>query len=167
MEAGGNGHVAVLSAGYFDIAVAGELLAHRGEEVASGSVEGFVDAVSEEAGLEAGGPEECLLGDGDALDGEEFLGVFGLIDGDEVVFEAGDLVQLLEADDGEAGSGEAVLAGVLGGASLAFGGARSCGTGGIGAIGGDLLRGDGFGEAYGLFTRAVARLQSEFEAGLR
>ena len=31
--------------------------------------------------------------------GEQFLGVDGLVDGDEVVLEAGDCLQVLEADD--------------------------------------------------------------------
>jgi hypothetical protein len=92
--------------------------------------------------VEAFDAEEGLLGEGDALDGEEFLGVDGLVDGDGVFAEAGDLVEFLEADDGEGGGGESVLAGVLGGAGFAFGGAGSSGLGGVGAVGGESLIGD-------------------------
>jgi hypothetical protein len=61
------------------------------------------------------------LGEGDTLDGEELLGVDGLVDGDGVLAEAGDLVEIFEADDGEGGGGESVFAGVLGGADLPSG----------------------------------------------
>ena len=71
--------------------------------------------------LEARGAEDSLLGEGDALDGEEFLGVDGLVDGDEVGPEMGDLIEVFEADDGEGGGGEAVFAGILCGAGLALG----------------------------------------------
>jgi hypothetical protein len=71
-----------------------------------------------------------------ALDGEEFLGVDGLVDGDEVFAEAGDLVEFFEADDGEGGGGESVFAGVLGGAGFAFWGTGPGGLGGVGSVGG-------------------------------
>ena len=74
------------------------------------------------------------------LDGEEFLGVYGLVDAHEIVPEMGDLIDVFEPDDGEGGGGEAVFAGILGGADLAFWGTRSGRFGGIGAIGGDLFR---------------------------
>ncbi len=109
---------------------------------------GLVEAGGEEAGLEARGAEEGLLGEGDALDGEEFLGVDGLVDGDEVVLEMGDLMEVFEADDGEGGGGEAVFAGILGGAGLASRGARAGGTGGVGAVGGELHLGDGWFGAW-------------------
>jgi hypothetical protein len=87
------------------------------------------------------------LGEGDALQGEELLGVDGLVDGDEVVAEAGDFLEVFEADDGEGGTSEDVLAGVLGRVGLALRGARSGGFGGVGAIGGrrgvEGRRGDG------------------------
>ena len=51
----------------------------------------------------------------------------------------------LEPDDGEGGAGKGVGPGILGGAGLAFGGARAGGAGGVGAIGGVLLFGDGRG----------------------
>jgi len=84
-------------------------------------VEGEIEAVGEEAGFEAGGAEDRLLREGHALEGEQFLGVDGLVDGGEVRFEMGDFVEVFEADDGEGGGCEAVKAGVAGGASLAFG----------------------------------------------
>ena len=135
--------VAVLGAGDFDIAITGEFWAHEEDGVAGG-VEGLVEAGGEEAGFEARGAEDGLLGEGDALDGEEFLGVDGLVDGDEVGSEMGDLMEVFEADDGEGGGGEAVFAGILGGAGLALRGAGPGGLGGVGAIGGELFLGDGF-----------------------
>src|ERR1039457_1047111 len=83
------------------------------------------------------------LGEGDALDGEEFLGVDGLVEGHEVVLEVGDFLEVFEAYDGVTGGGESVFAGVLGEAGLAFRGTGAGRLGGIGAIGGELLRGDG------------------------
>jgi hypothetical protein len=92
-----------------------------------------------DAFFEAGGAEEGLLGEGDALDGIHLLGVDGLVESDGVVTEVGDLLGVFEADDGVIGGGEAVFAGVLGGTGLAFRGARAGRFGGVGAIGGDLL----------------------------
>ena len=59
-------------------------------------------------------------------------GVDGVIGCDEV----------FETDDGEVGGGEAVFAGILGRAGLAFRGAGAGGIGCVGAIGGELLRGN-------------------------
>jgi hypothetical protein len=134
VKARGQGEIAVLGAGDFE--VAGEFVAHGGDGVAA-AVEGFVERGGEEAGFEAGGAEDGLLGEGDALDGEEFLGVDGAVDGDEVVCESLDLVEFFESDDGKSGGGEAVLSGVLRGAGFALGGARSGGTPGVGAVGGE------------------------------
>jgi hypothetical protein len=83
------------------------------------------------------------LGDGHAFEGEQFLGIDGLVAGDEVGAEVSDFVDIFEADDGEAGGGEAMLAGVLGGAGLACRRSWSGRTGGIGAVGGELLFGNG------------------------
>ena len=71
VEAIGEGIVAVLLAG--DLDVADEVLAHGGEGPAL-VVQTLVEAGGEEAGFESGGADEGLLGEGDALDGEEFLG---------------------------------------------------------------------------------------------
>ena len=134
--------VAVLGAGDFDIAIADEVLAHGDDGIAA-AVEGLVEAGGEEAGLEAGSADESLLSEGDALQGEEFLGVDGLVESGEVGGEMGDLIQIFEADDCKGGGGEAVRAGIAGGAGLAFRGARAGGVGGVGPIGGALLFGDG------------------------
>jgi hypothetical protein len=91
--------------------------AHEGFAIAG---EGLVEEGGADAFVEAFDAEEDLLGEGDALDGEEFLGVDGLVDGDGVFAEAGDLVDVFEADDGEGGGGESVFAGVEGGAGLAL-----------------------------------------------
>ena len=143
VEAFGEEVVAVLGLGDFVIVV-DELVgdAHQGAAVA---VEGLIEEGGAKAVVEAFDAEEGLLGEGDALDGEELLGVDGLVDGDEVLAEAGDLVEVFEADDGEGGGGESVFAGVLGGAGFAFWGAGSGGLGGVGAVGGELFIGDGFG----------------------
>ena len=126
--------VAILRLGDFVIVV-DELVgdAHQGAAVA---VEGFIEESSAQAGVEALDAEEGLLGESNALDGEELLGVDGLVDGDSVLAEAGDLVEVFEADDGEGGGGEPVFAGVLSGAGFAFGGAGSGGLGGVGSVGG-------------------------------
>jgi hypothetical protein len=151
MEAFGEEEVAVLGAGDLDVAVAAELGIHGEEGLVAGDVEGLVEAVGEEAGFEAGGAAEGLLSDGHALQGEQFLGVDGLVDGDEVLLEIGDLLKVFEADDGVGGGGEAVAAGVLGGDGFALGGARAGGMGGVGAVGGERGGGDGtfgFGGAW-------------------
>jgi hypothetical protein len=140
VEAFGEGVGAVLGLRDGDIAIADELLGHADEELAGG-VEGFVEAGGEEAALEVGDAEHGLLGEGDALDGEQLLGVDGPVDGDEIGAEAGNFLKVFEADDGEVRGSEAVLAGVLRGAGLAFGGAGAGGMGRIGPISGELLFG--------------------------
>jgi hypothetical protein len=142
LEAIGEGVVAVLGFGDFDIAMAYEVLGHGDKELAGG-IEGFVEATSEKAGFEAGDAEHGLLGQGNALDGEELLGVDGLVNADEIGAKVGDFLEVFEADDGEVGAGEAVLTGVLGGAGLAIGGSGTGGVGRIGAIGGELFGGYG------------------------
>ena len=142
LEAFGEEVIAVLGAGDGAIVIAGKLFVDHDQRTVIGS-EGFIEAGGEESGLEAGGAEEGLLGDGHTLEGEEFLGVDGLVDGDEVVTEMGDVFEILDADDGEAGSGESVFAGVLGRAGLAFWSAGSSGMGGVGAVGSALSVGYG------------------------
>jgi hypothetical protein len=104
--------VAVLGAGDFDIPLTGEFWDHEDHRAIAG-VEGLVEAGGEEAGFQARAAEDSLLGEGEALDGEEFLGVDGLVDGNEVGPEVGDLIEVFEADDGEGGGGEAVFTAVL------------------------------------------------------
>jgi len=116
----------------------------------SGGIERLIETGAEEAGFETGGAEKGLLGESDPLDGEEFL---GFVDGQEIVLEMGDIVEIFEADDGVRGCGEAVFAGVLGGAGLALQGARAGGTGGVDAVGGELFFGDGFLGHFGLLFK--------------
>jgi hypothetical protein len=142
VEAIAQQEVAVLGTGDFDIAIAGDGGIHEADGFAA-AIEGGVEAGGEVAGFEAGAAEDGVLGEGDALQGEEFLGVDGPVDGDEVVAEAGDFLEVFEADHGEGGPGENVFAGVLGRVGLALGGARSGGLGGVGAIGGEAFGGDG------------------------
>ena len=138
LETFGQGVGAVLSCRDFD--TAGEVVG-QGEGQGAIVREGGVEARGEQAGFESGAAEEGLLREGDALDGEQLLGIDRLVGGDEVLLEAGDGVELFQADDGEVGGGEAVLAGVLGGGGLALGRARSGGAGGVGAIGGEATGG--------------------------
>src|SRR5438552_3182253 len=97
-------------------------------------VEGHVETGGEDAGLEAGGAEHGLLRESHLLEGEQLLGVDGLVDGEEVVLETGDLIEFFEPDDGEGGGGEAVSAGILARAGLAFGSAGASALGGVGAV---------------------------------
>jgi hypothetical protein len=55
-----------------------------------------------------------------------------------------DFLEVFEADDGEVRGGEAMLAGVLRGTGLAFGGAGAGGVSGIGQIRGELFFRYGF-----------------------
>jgi hypothetical protein len=143
MEAFGERIVAILGACDFDIAITDEFLGH-GKDRIPGGFEGLIEACGKQAGLEARGTEDCLLGQGHALDSEEFLGVNGLISCHKVGLEVGDFLEVFQADDGERGGPKTMLAGVLGGMGLAVGGAGSGGVSGVGAIGGELLVGDGF-----------------------
>jgi hypothetical protein len=131
---------AVLGAG--DLDIPGEFFVEQEQGAAIG-VHGLVEAGDEEAGFEGSGAEQGVLGEGQAFEGEEFLGVGGLVDGEEVGFEVFDGLEFLDAEDGEGGGGEAVLAGVEGGAGFTFGGAGAGGLGCVGAVGGELLGGDG------------------------
>jgi hypothetical protein len=55
-----------------------------------------------------------LLRQSDALDGEEFLRVYGLVAGDGVGFELRDFAKVLDARHAEAGSAEFVMGDVVG-----------------------------------------------------
>jgi hypothetical protein len=81
----------------------------------------LIQASGEETGLKGGGTKKCLLRSGDVFDGEEFGGIDGPVEGDEVGLEVGDRAEIFGTDVGEVGGSEAVLAGVLGGAGLALG----------------------------------------------
>src|ERR1017187_6294221 len=104
-------------------------------------VEGFVEAGGEEAGFEAGGADEGQLAGGDALNGEEFLGVDGAVEIQGVLAELVDFVEVFEADDGEGVAGEAVFAGVEGGFHLTGGGTGPGGFLSVDAVGGVLFIG--------------------------
>ena len=132
-EALGEAEIAILGAGDFEV-----VSEDFGEELVNREVFGvhdLIEADSEEAVFEGGAAEQGLLGEGDAFDGEEFLGVDGPIAGDGVSPEVGDDVDFFEADDGEVFGVEGVLARVLGRAGFAFGGAGSSGVLGVGAVG--------------------------------
>ena len=133
-EAFGEGEVLFLAAAHFQ----GRVAEGAVEKVDRFGVAGIIEAGGEEAAFKAGGAEEVLLGEGDALDGGEFLGVGGLVEVDEVFAEFDDVVEALEDGDGEIGGGEEVFAGVLGRSSFAFGSAGARGTAGVGLVGGDL-----------------------------
>jgi hypothetical protein len=143
VEAFGERIVAILGAGDFNIAITNEFLGH-GEDRMPGGLEGLVKARGKQAGLEARGAEERLLGQSHALDGEQFLGVDGLISGHKVGLDMGDFLEVFQPDDGERGCPKTMLAGILGRAGLAVGGAGSRRVSGISAIGGELFVGDGF-----------------------
>ena len=134
-EALGEGEVLFLGAGHLEVGIA----VGRVEEIDGLGVAGVVKAGGKHAAFEAGGAQQVELGDGDALDGAEFLGVDGAVDGDEVGAEFADVVEAFEDGDGEIGSSEAVFAGVLGRSGFAFGGARTGGAEGIGPVRGKLL----------------------------
>ena len=129
-----------MGAGDFDIT---DKSRGQGAERGPVVVQGHVEAVDEDAGFEARGAKPGLLRESDYLEGEQLLGVDRLVDGEEIVLETGDLIELFEPDDGEGGGGEAVSAGVLGGAGLAFGSARAGTLGRVGAVGCELLIGSG------------------------
>src|ERR1039458_3433319 len=103
--------------------------------------EGSVEATGQHTGLEAGDAEEGHLAEGDALDGEDFLGVDGTVGVEGILAEVVEGLEVFEADDGEGGAGEAVLAGVESGLGFAGGGAGAGGFLRVAAVGGDLLVG--------------------------
>ena len=78
VEAGREREIAILGAGDFDIAIAGHLGGHETELLAL-RAERSVEATGQHTGLEAGDAEEGHLAEGDALDGEDFLGVDGAV----------------------------------------------------------------------------------------
>ena len=61
----------------------------------------IIEPVGEESGFDTGEAEQRHLRESDALDGEEFLRVHGLVCGDQVGAEAFELLGLLNFDDGE------------------------------------------------------------------
>src|SRR5438874_4834439 len=106
------------------------------------AIEGDIEAGGEEAGFKSGGAEHGLLREGHSLEGEQLLGVNGLIGGGEVGLEIGDLLEVFEADYGEGGGREPVCDAIPCGAGLAFRRARAGALGRVGAIGRELFFGD-------------------------
>jgi hypothetical protein len=109
-EAFGDAVIAVLSAGDFDIAAADHVGIHRDDGVVA-SVDDVVHGAREHAGIETRAPEHHLLGEGDALDRDEFLGVHRLIAGDGVGSEPVDFGEVFETHDGEGRRAEIVMNG--------------------------------------------------------
>jgi hypothetical protein len=140
-EAFPQNEVAVLFAE--DVDVFDHFEIHQAERAAVG-IERLVEARGVHADFRAGNAVEGLLGEGETINGPEFLGVDGLVAGDEVGAAIGDFFDVFEAEDGEVGGVEGVLARVLGGAGLAFGGTRSGGLGGVGSVSSEALGGDGW-----------------------
>jgi hypothetical protein len=126
-----------------DVDVLDHFEIHQTERAAVG-IERLVEAGGVHAGFGAGTAVEGLLGEGETLDGPEFLGVDGLVAVDEVGAAIGDFRDIFEAEDGEVGGVEEVFARVLGGAGFSFGGARASGLGGVGLVSGEALGGDGW-----------------------
>ena len=102
-----------------------EILDESGGHKQSFVFNGVIQADGEEAGFQLSRAEQRLLGKGHAPDSEEFLGVDGLIDGDDVGPTAGDGFGVFHADDRKRRGRKTVLAGILGGAGLAFGHPRT------------------------------------------
>jgi len=105
-----------------------EVVAERGSGrgVVFGRGPGDFEA-GEDGALETVAAQDGLLGAGDLIEDEEFLGVDGPVEGDEIFLEAGEFGGVRWGGGGMGVGVEAVAAGVLGGAGLAFLGA---GTGG-------------------------------------
>ncbi len=80
-EAVGEPEGAVLGARDFDVVA--DLAAFEDLGIVGADHGGF-QAVGEEAGFEGVHAEQGVLGEGDALDGEAFLGVDGLVGGDGI-----------------------------------------------------------------------------------
>jgi len=124
MQTFGDEVVAVLLPGHRQIATADDFrLEHLDGELAA---EDFVHGGGKDAGFETGGAQDGLLAQGDAFDGKELLGVLGLVESDEIFFEARDFVDFFETDDGVSGRGETMFDGMVR-AGHGFGRARSGG----------------------------------------
>ena len=65
------------------------------------------------------------MGEGDTLDGDEFLGVDRLVNVDGLGAEGFDVGEILDGDGVEESGGEAMFERILGRAFLAFGSGRS------------------------------------------
>ena len=121
-----------------------------------GSTRDSLRALVKREASELGGAPHGQLGGSHAVDGFEFLGVYGTVAVDEVGAELFELGGILKAHDGEAGGGEAVFGGVLGRPGFAL---RRSGAGtfaGVGAIDSDLMSGGGLAlPAFGFLSGLV------------
>jgi hypothetical protein len=104
--------------------------------VFDGGVGVFGEVVFEEGGFGIFEAVEGPAAVGDFFEGEVLARGGGFVDGGEFFVEAAVGGRVFVFEDGVALEGESVLAGVLGGAGLAFGGAGSGGVLGVGAVGG-------------------------------
>jgi hypothetical protein len=108
-EAGGCPVIVILAGG--DLKSVSEFGVFEDSRVA-GNLQRFLQAEGDEAAFDAVGTQQGVPGESEALDGEELLGVDGLVDGDQIGFEVGDGVDLFDADGGEARGIEEMLASV-------------------------------------------------------
>jgi len=74
------------------------------------NLESFLQAVADEAAFHAVGAEQGMARESDALDGEELLGICGLVEVDEAGFDLRDGVDIFVADGGESGRVEGIAA---------------------------------------------------------
>jgi hypothetical protein len=136
-EAEGQPIVAILVGGHRTLSKFGDAEYAR----VGGEFEALLEGAGHQTGFKAVAAEERVLREGNPLDGEKFLGIDGLVDGDEIGAKVGDLMDVLGADRGEAfrveamGSGHAQLF-----ARLASGVARGL----AGIVGGKGDRGEEF-----------------------
>jgi hypothetical protein len=101
-----------------------------------------------------GGAAHGKLRAGHAVEDFDLLGVDGLVAVEEVGSQFLELGGILDANDGEAGGGEAMLDGVLRRAGFAFRSAGAGTSGSVGAVDGNLMHGCGLAPAaFGLLNR--------------
>jgi hypothetical protein len=110
-EALGQTVAAILGLG--DLDIVRHVVVEEDEGPAVG-IEGLVEARGIESAFDAGTDEERLLGESGAFDGEELLGIGGLVAGDEVGAEVVDDIELFDANDREVAALEGVAAFDLG-----------------------------------------------------
>jgi hypothetical protein len=106
-EALGQTVAAILGLG--DLDIVDHVVIEEDEGPAIG-IERLVEAGGVESAFDAGTKEERLLGEGHAFDGEELLGIGGLVAGDEVGAEVVDDIEFFDADDREVAALEGVTA---------------------------------------------------------
>jgi hypothetical protein len=118
---------------------------------------------AQETGFDAVGAEDGELAERDPLDGEVLLRALRLVMGDGVVNEVLELFGFLDTGRGEGRGGEAVFAGVEGGASLALGGAGSGRPRGVGPVGSELFFRDKFHRDSDVASRHALPCRSKLQ----